>query len=247
MSQEEEHAYSIDLRAGDTIQATAEAIGSVFQPFIILADPAGNILDQEAYSLRTSVSKELSSSGTYTVRIRRSRSESGAYSVSFGCTLRNGTVINPGDVPPAANATGGQGASPAPAPATSTFSGNGFPGLAPVDFSNAFVFPLALGQANPGQIPAGADAVISYTLDAQAGHPLDLTFSRTSGNLNLGLVVLNAENQVVFQASLVSANRINAQLTLPSSGTYTIGVFRIDLLPPAAPEATGFQIEAVLG
>lgn len=27
---------------------------------------------------------------------------------------------------------------------------------------------------------------------------------------------------------------------------YTIGIFRIDLLPPAAPEATAFQLQATL-
>jgi hypothetical protein len=39
---------------------------------------------------------------------------------------------------------------------------------------------------------------------------------------------------------------LNTRFTLPTAGQYTIGVFRIDLLPPAAPEATAFQVQGTL-
>ena len=58
--------------------------------------------------------------------------------------------------------------------------------------------------------------------------------------------VLSANNEVVFQASLVTSESLSTRLTLPSAGQYTIGVFRIDLLPPASPEATAFQITGTL-
>jgi len=58
--------------------------------------------------------------------------------------------------------------------------------------------------------------------------------------------VLSADNQVVFQASLVTSTTLNTRFTLPSAGQYTISVFRIDLLPPAAAEATAFQVQGTL-
>jgi hypothetical protein len=260
----ERHEYTIDLKAGTVLRVSGEALGETLRFTILALEPSGRGVaasdDYGTVSVDPQIATPiLSANGNYKIwvgntEIRydgniftdpRFSGGSGVYTIFVGCTLRDGTVIEPGDTIAENTDSGGQGASPAPV--TLPFTGNGFPGLAPVDFTNAFVFPLSVGQVNPGQIPAGADAVISYTFDAQAGQTLDLTFTRTSGNLNLGLVVLNAENKVVFQASVVSANRVNAQLTLPTSGTYTIGVFRIDLLPPASPEATGFQIEAVLG
>jgi hypothetical protein len=33
---------------------------------------------------------------------------------------------------------------------------------------------------------------------------------------------------------------------LAAVSTYTIGVFRVDLLPPDAPEATAFQVQGTL-
>jgi hypothetical protein len=166
----------------------------------------------------------------------------GAYTVYLGCTLRNGTVINPGDTTPDTNTNSGNNS----APAAPTFSGTGFPGLAPVDFVDAVTTDLNLGQATKGKLPAGANAVLGYTFVAAANDNLAFSFNRVSGNLNLGLVVLSADNKVIFQASLVTASKLNAEFTLPTAGTYTIGIYRIDLLPPDAPEATAFQISVTL-
>jgi hypothetical protein len=178
----------------------------------------------------------------------------GAYTVYIGCTLRDGTVINPGDTASEiteATATPTEYINPlgelvATFTPTPSFSGIGFPGLSPVDFSQAFLFPLIVGQSNNGQMPTNANAVVGYTLDAAASDILDLTFTRLSGNLNLGLVVLSSDNQVVFQASLITSTTLNTRFTLPSAGQYTIGVFRIDLIPPETPEATAFQLQGSL-
>jgi len=45
----------------------------------------------------------------------------------------------------------------------------------------------------------------SFTFNATAGDTLDLSYTRVSGNRNLGLVVLSAENERFCQASLVTA------------------------------------------
>jgi hypothetical protein len=152
----------------------------------------------------------------------------GAYTLFLGCTLRDGTVIQPGDTPSQESSSSSTSSSEPQAP---VFSGVGFPGLAPVDFA---------------RIPMIANTPMTGAITPTGGEILDLTFTRLSGNLNLGLVVLSVDNQVVFQASLVTSQTLSTRFTLPSAGTYTIGVFRIDLLPPAAPEATAFQLQASL-
>jgi len=165
----------------------------------------------------------------------------GAFTISLGCTLRDGTVIEPGQTPPEGQ-PGGQGNAPTPIPADFV----GFRGLPAVNFANGVLIPFNTDLPNTGSIAPGFDSVFGFNLDASAGDTLDLTFTRLSGNLNLGLVVLSADNQVVFQASLVTSTTLNTRFTLPTAGTYTIGVFRIDLLPPAAPEATAFQVQGTL-
>jgi hypothetical protein len=66
------------------------------------------------------------------------------------------------------------------------------------------------------------------------------------GNLNLCLIVLSPDNKIVFQASLVTSESLTTRFTLPTAGTYTICVFRIDLLPPDSPQPTAFQVQATL-
>lgn len=167
----------------------------------------------------------------------------GVYTLYIGCTLRDGTVIEPSDALPQETSSSTSLSTALEVPA---FSGVGFPGLAPVDFSTVARVPMLAGTPMTGAITPTGGEILGYTLNASADDVLDLTFTRLSGNLNLGLVVLWADNQVVFQASLVTSETLSTRFTLPSAGQYTIGVFRIDLLPPAAPEATAFQLQATL-
>jgi hypothetical protein len=61
--------------------------------------------------------------------------------------------------------------------------------------------------------------------------------------MNLGLVVLSESNEIFFQASLVTSEALSTRFTLPVAGQYTIGVFRIRLVEPAAVEPTVFQLK----
>jgi hypothetical protein len=61
--------------------------------------------------------------------------------------------------------------------------------------------------------------------------------------MNLGLVVLSAENEVFFQASLVTSESLATTFTLPTAGEYTIGVFRISLVEPQEVEPPVFQLQ----
>lgn len=88
--------------------------------------------------------------------------------------------------------------------------------------------------------------ILGFTLDAKAGDVLDLNYELLKGNMNLGLVVLSDQNQVAFQASLVSSEVLNTRFTLPTAGEYTIGVFRIALIEPEKVEKTEFQLTAMI-
>ncbi len=175
--------------------------------------------------------------GLYTIQLANEEAV-GAFRLRIGCVTDTGTVINPGDVAPPAP----------PTPVLPTLPANfvGFPGLAPVDFASAIPLPLIAGTPMTGAVTPTGGEVFAFALDASGGTNLDLTVNRLSGNLNLGLVVLSANNEVVFQASLVTSQTLNTRFTLPAAGQYTIGVFRVDLLSPAAPEATAFQVQAAL-
>jgi hypothetical protein len=165
----------------------------------------------------------------------------GAFTISLGCILRDGTVINPGDTLQPTNQVSPT-AVPTLSPQDPTFTG--FPGLPPTNFANAVTIPLTSGTPSAGSISAGFDGVFGFTFDGKAGSTVELGVKRLSGNLNLGVVVLSADNKVVFQASLVTSSALTTTFSLPSDGQYTIGVFRVDLLPPDAPQPTAFQVTA---
>ncbi len=195
------------------------------------------------YETVTKNSGILSADGTYNIEVKNSTYGVGIYILSIGCETNNGPIA-PGVIP-----------QPTPTPVllptptlrpalpvnTPTFIGVGFPGLAPVDFSSVARIPLIVDTPMTGVLPIGNE-ILGFTLDAAAGDTLDLTYTRASGNMNLGLVVLSENNEVFFQASLVTSAALSTRFTLPEAGQYTIGVFRISLVEPAAVEPTVFQL-----
>jgi len=268
----EEQTYTIDLNAGDSLNLAVTPLASQQPQTVIIVTGTSNagiaITNDEldngrSYSYpRLDLTPRLDtgllpSTATYTVRvlntsfnIYRLASDEygilnneasggiGVYTLFVGCVTRGGVTINPGDIMPPEDISPVSGVAP--------FSGNGFPGLAPVDFGSIARIPLVLGMPMTGAITPTGGEILGYTLDANASDTFVLDFNRLSGNLNVGIVVLSAENRVVFQASLVTSSALSSTFVLPSTGTYTVGVFRIDLMPPAQPEATAFQITATL-
>jgi len=256
------HYYYLSLQKGDAVTIVAESAAVNYQNLLLdiaFISPNGNIIVNWRYgtqytydnyeiqqvlkSTKTVQTEPLPETGIYRIAVIGFTNTGSDYTFYVGCKLRDGTVINPGDavVAPTPPPLSG-GAAPTPA-----FSGNGFPGLPPVDFANALLLPLTLGTSSVGKIPPGADAIFGFQFAANEGDKLDLSFKRTAGNLNLGLVVLSPDNKVAYMAALVTSDTMSTTFTLPSSGDYTIGIFRIDLVPPASPEATGFEILAAKG
>ena len=102
---------------------------------------------------------------------------------------------------------------------------------------------LPLGTPIGGKIKTSGEETFGISFAGTANDVANLTFERTSGNLNLGIVVLDKDNNTVFQTSAITTIEINDTFILPSTGQYTLGVFRIDLLPVASPTDTSFQIK----
>lgn len=256
-AEEIDHHYELQVPAGTTIDIRVEPIGNSLNPRLILDDRAGNrifLTNENQAGLTEETRNYVISTTNPVLQIAGVHSSStssgsrgdslGAYILSLGCRLSDGTEIPYGG---AASGTSDQDNPPSPPEVPSVDAAFvGFPGLQPVSFANAFSIPFTLNQANPASIPPGANAVISFPFDATENDVLSLDFSRVSGNLSLGLVVLSDTNEVVFQASLIRLNSLSAELTLPSTGSYRIGIFEIHLSPPTAPEQTAFEISAQL-
>jgi len=266
---EEEHIYLLNMAPGESFTLAIEPVGDFLKTIIVVYGPSGIELGRTGSSgsveqKPTLTSGTVSARGIYKIRVANSHVEAygdklqtgsnfwggvGTYQLLIGCVLRDGTIIDPGDAPQPTP-------TPAPVPeptvrpalpeAEISFTGIGFAGLAPVDFSAVAEIPLLFDTAMTGVIPTGNE-ILGFILDAETGDTLDLSYTRRSGNMNLGLVVLSETNEVYFQASLVTSESLSTRFTLPEAGQYTIGVFRISLVEPEKVEPTVFQLQGSLG
>lgn len=269
----QEHIYMLSVEPRWSFDVSIKPYGDDLQTVIALYGPTdkligatdgvNNILGYEYNVLRSPAisSGILSSRGPYKIRVANTAINQGRllddprefggvgfYTLSIGCTTSDGGRIAPGDNPLPT-------ATPIPLPTTQpgsalpkdppAFTGTGFPGLPPVDFTDALTLPLPLGESVTGVMPLD-DQILAFRLDAATGDTLDLTYTRSSGNMNLGLVVLSENNEVFFQASLVTSESLSTRFILPEAGEYTIGIFRISLVEPAQAKPTLFQIKGVL-
>ena len=62
----------------------------------------------------------------------------------------------------------------------------------------------------------------------------------------IGIAVVGPDKKTLFQVSLIASDAFNTKLALPADGKYTIGVYRVELNPPAKPKATSFELTATL-
>lgn len=243
----EEQKFAIKLPARAVLEVTGEAVGGTLEFVIQVIDTLGRKLAgtaDTAYKTKTPTAKTdvLSATGTYTIITRNGGGGIGLYSIIITCS---GTVPTSEPV----DATGTPSTPiEQPISAVPTLSADfvGFSGLQPVSFDEVDPVPLELGKPEQTIITVKNSEIVSFAFDAKANDVLDLNFLRKAGNLNLGLVLLSKDNKLIFQASLITSSSLNTQVLLPSDGQYTIGVFKVDLLPPSKPAATKFEITAKL-
>jgi len=242
--------YNIDLNPGDKISISGTVIGDyLYFGFGIFA-PSGSIvagteISDDIYQDPTYRSGILGERGTYFINAFNyvelanglPGGRFGIFNLFISCELADGTVIEAGDnlVPSAGGTTD--------APSTATTVVNGFAGIPPVDFSNVAKIPMPEAGTISGAITPTGGEIIGYTLNLEPNDVVTLNFSRQSGNLNLGIVVLTEQNFVAFQAVSITSNIILTDFVALVPGEYTIGVFQVNLSPPPAPEPTAFQLE----
>jgi hypothetical protein len=247
---QENHYYTLTMAPGDRFGFSIVPIGDYLRWIVHVHEPSGNRIFGStsgcALPSTTAVkTKVLSGRGTHKIAISNYRycsgqRTSGVYTLHVGCTLRDGTVIKPGSPqtpPPTPTPT------PSPKP-TPPADFKGFPGLGPIDFAGIAFPKLKLDIPVEGTISRQGDDVFGYRFHAAQGDAVDLIFQRTAGNLNLVLVLLDERGRVVFQASLVASETLTSRLRLPTTGEYTLGVARVELLPPTSPSETSFVVEA---
>ena len=231
----EVHNYVLNMRAGDLIEAYVIPVGSRLYTRIVFQAPNGEFFGhskpgskQETEPRPKANSDVLSANGVYEMEVNNwewwgqpSKSTGvGVYTVYIGCTLKDGTVIRPGEtLQPTATPI-------PPIPPTPVFSGFGFSGLPARDFSTGIVLPLTLGQPLP--VPVGSDVAL-YIYSATANEVRTLKINRISGDISIGVTVIHKDtNELIFFGGMPFSDTLSVQLTFPSDGVYALGLFRVD-------------------
>jgi hypothetical protein len=245
------HNYYFNLNTGDQTSITAKSSAGAYQNLkldVALVAPNYNVIQDFEFhnywewddTTREVVTAPLPVGGTYHLVLKGATETGSRYTLSIGCTLADGTVVAPGDVMPVT--VGAASPPPTVAPAT-TFSGYGFPGVSPRDFTKTLDIPIALGQSFNGALGSSGDEVFAYTYQATAGAPATLTLHRISGDLSLGVAVISKkDSSILLLAGMPASGSLSATLDFPNDGSYVIGVFRLDLAPNAMSTSGAFEV-----
>ena len=93
-------------------------------------------------------------------------------------------------------------------------------------------------------IPPQGAGTTGFFFQAEQGTTVELSVSRATGNLNLGVAVLDTTGTVIFQGILMeSMPQLAVPVTLPTNGQYLVRIQRNEMIPVAQPAATGFNVE----
>ncbi|MEO0594949.1 MAG: hypothetical protein AAFV98_13680 [Chloroflexota bacterium] len=272
----EEHLYFVNLAPGDSIEFTATPVGTQLQLSSFLLDPnenliainsgefndnTGNISRRYLESRPVVTTEPLSARGEYTIVVtnfslwfvnQEMRADetggAGIYTLFIGCTLRDGTVIEPGnsleDTADSGSDTSDTGTNDGAS--ASAFSGFGLPALNAIDLSTVNASPLPADVPLSGSLAPDNAMVTAYSITANQGDTVQIDLSRVAGNLNLGVVIVDADGQPVFFSTLIANETLSEAWVAPSTGDYTAGVFPLIAILTDAPESTVFQISVVL-
>lgn len=234
----EAQIFNIRLPARAVLSVTGSVVGDTLRIYLDINDPINRNLASSNWdktpSTKTGV---LSASGVY--EIRTHSSGIGLYSFTVNCS---GVSVTP---QPSSTKSSSPSTANNPVP-TLPIDFFGFRGLPAVDFANASDQALELDTPLTDAIDSNATAASTYSFEAKAKQSLDLNFKRLSGNVNMGIVVIGPDKKTLFQVSLIESDTFNTTIKLPADGKYTIGVYRVELNPPAKPKATSFELTATV-
>jgi hypothetical protein len=121
----------------------------------------------------------------------------------------------------------------------------GFPGFLAADLAALALPSAGLGMPLQAALVPQPFQVAGFQFTGRQGMKIDLAFERLSGNLSLGLLLLDPNRKLVFQGSVgATGGSVRESLTLPMAGEYKLGIARIEPLPPS-PLQTSFSISLI--
>lgn len=244
--------YYIALNAGDSMRVTSESLQGDFGDLRLeagLYSPNNAELDRVSIdfksAIRTIDTGPVPTTGVYRLYVRTYDSSAGDVRMAIDCALADGSVVQstydpqrppldatlltPAD-PPVVDAP------PAPLdpPPLDPPPANA---LTP-DLTRTVSVPLATGIANTGVITPEFEGLFTFTFEAQALELVELNVERSTGNLNVGVVVVDSDNTVIYLAHLITGRTLATQIEVPAAGEYAIGFYPLPIPPPAPPQAT---------
>ncbi|MEM6284856.1 MAG: hypothetical protein AAF787_21885, partial [Chloroflexota bacterium] len=258
---DELHRYYLNLQTGDDLTVNAFTLDGEFADLTIdlgLYSPNNDEIDRVNDMFkdfeRTLNTGPLSRTGTYRLYVRAFDATNDDYRITVSCTLASGQTINssrdnrlvlaPTVMETAPMADFSAQAAPPPAdsaPAVAPTPTN-VPALLPSELVSTIEIPLVMGIPGSGVITSDFEGMYGFVIDVGMDNALQLDFARVSGNENMGIIVLTDVGAVVFQASVTSGNTLSTDFVAPSSGTYTIGIYPLNIAPPFDPQPTAFTV-----
>lgn len=239
------HRYYIALERDDILAVRAITLEGEFGEMTIdtgLISPSNQELDSINPMFkgieRVFDTGPLPENGVYRFYLRAFDAADSDYRLSVDCTLADGQVIIAGQVPrieltpTILEPVNTENAVPTPtaeAPANladtieQSSAGSPTPEVLADRLPDGVSTPLIPGTPNTGSL-SGGDA-FRYTFDGTTGNRLVLEFTRLSGDLNLGLVVLAESDTIIFEAYLNETQSLMLTSVLPEDGAYTIVVY----------------------
>jgi hypothetical protein len=92
----EKQAYTVAMNPGDKLNVSVTPVGDYLEVRFVVYDPLNSVVLQ-GDNARSGETRVLSARGDYTIQVFPGRS-AGVYTLFVGCTLRDGTVIEPGSL-----------------------------------------------------------------------------------------------------------------------------------------------------
>jgi hypothetical protein len=240
-----EKSFIIDLYAQDIIELQLQPTAGVgIVASIELIGPARNIVATSKPGSFDSAIIEpttLPNDGQYIIRVVTTGNW-GQFTLQVHCVV-DGVYIGPGSVPSTAELRSLPSCGEptvTPASASSAMS------VTVPDISAIPLIPLFSGSATNGSfVDADSNATV-YSLEVNEDSTLDLSIERVAGNLNIGVAVLSPEQNLIFLGTLIPFGieqpSLNSRFILPTTDTYKIVVFNMNMMPPTSPEPTVFTL-----
>lgn len=100
---------------------------------------------------------------------------------------------------------------------------------------------ISLNSSVNGVISSDGSEIYSYSLQVEQTQTISLNLARTSGNLDLGMVVIQGSS-ILYQAGLLGSDSTQLRLVQLPATRYTIVVYQVSVLLPTSPQATSFTL-----